>query len=164
MIGVLLRFGPADLLQGLLFLPHGGLSWTCFEPESWVALPGCLQCCQGLSDRTSLGNRPGSKAFEGARSSFIKSEGAREGSIMSEGNRVGSITFEGLRAGSIMSEGTTAGSMTSSGCRPGSMISYGPSLIVVVFHRHPSGYECSPGKPGIIQLRNAPWPPEEGRR
>ena len=35
---------------------------------------------------------------------------------------------------------------------------------LLFFHRYPSGYECSQANPGIIQLRNAPWPPEESRR
>ena len=38
------------------------------------------------------------------------------------------------------------------------------SCCLLFFHRYPSGYECSQANPGIIQLRNAPWPPEESRR
>jgi len=36
--------------------------------------------------------------------------------------------------------------------------------LVVVFPQVPFRVRMFPGQPGIIQLRNAPWPPEESRR
>ena len=40
------------------------------------------------------------------------------------------------------------------------------NLSCLVFHRHPSGYECSPVAPGIIQAaqRTMAFIPEESRR